>query len=494
MIHVQSYLDKNGLPSSRKLSRPGVYELLKEATPWLADGASAAERTYALYHQLKSYPKKCRTCSGPITAWKSWSIGYFGENCSVECYSKEKSQKASFRKALLPQKVLLTKEERVARQEASNLARYGVRWPWMLQDKKKQTIETSKEKLAKKWREELIDNGYQPLFAEKEYRGNRQWCQVQHLKCNTVFSVQRLRWVGDQRQCPTCWSPRASKGQHDLAEWVRSLGVKVRVNDRKQFKGKMELDLFLPDHNLVIEYDGLYWHSERGRPDCKSKSWQKFVALKQAGLRYMMIFDDEWETKRHVVESRIRNALGLIEKKIMARCCTLVELNAQQHRSFMVGNHMQGACPCEEAYGLEYEGELVAVMSFGKSRFNKSYHWELLRFATKAGTSVVGGASRIFSMWKKLHPDQSIISFSDNRWGTGSFYRSLGFREDGHTGQGYFYTNSNGVRRSRQQHMKHKLPVLFENVNMTMTERDICWHNGWYRVWDLGNTRWVQLL
>ena len=177
---------------------------------------------------------------------------------------------------------------------------------------------------------------------------------------------------------------------------------------------------------------------------------------------------------------------------IMARRCSVEVLTGTEQRAFLDINHLQRSVPAALAYGLRCDGELVAVMSFGRSRFSKKWDWELLRFATKAGTSIVGGASRLFAAWKKEHLGVSIVSFSDNRWGTGGFYANLGFSQDGQTGQGYFYVNSNGKRRSRQTMQKHKLSGVLKTFDPKLTERDNCWNNGWYRVWDLGNTRWIQ--
>lgn len=491
-MDTKQFLDKNGLPSSRKLAQPGVAEQLRNATPWMTPETPSVERLYALHHGLTKYPLSCAWCSHPVTAWKRWSQGYFGKHCSHKCYLLSRKQEAEERKKHIAQtKRLLTREERVARQEQSNLQRYGVRWPWMLEETKKQRHNRALIGTAKKWHEELTAAGYTPLFEVESYTGNRKWVQISHDKCGTIFKLQKLRWAENQQICPTCWSPRASKGQHDLADWIRSLGVKVRINDRKEFRGEMELDIYLPDHNLVIEYDGLYWHSERGRPDIKEKSFNKFLALKSRGFRHIMVFDDEWENRRKIVESRIKNAIGIIPVKIAARACSVKRLSSSEQHDFFERTHTQGGIRCAEALGLFYNDRLVAAMSFGKSRFSGRYNWELLRFATETDVSVVGGASKLFKSWRRMHTGESVVSFSDNRWGTGSFYTNLGFRYDGQTGQGYFYVNSNGKRRSRQQFMKHKLKDVFSKFDDTLSERDNCWQNGWYRVWDLGNTRWV---
>lgn len=39
-------------------------------------------------------------------------------------------------------------------------------------------------------------------------------------------------------------------------------------------------------------------------------------------------------------------------------------------------------------------------MSFGKSRFNRKFEYELIRFASKLDMSIVGGASKLLSHFK----------------------------------------------------------------------------------------------
>lgn len=481
-MNAAELLDKNGNPSSRKITLE-VAAKLKQKTPWLDESALPAERLFNLHHGLTS-KASCKHCGNP-TSFRSWKAGYL-KFCSISCsvpYRPAREKK--------PKPRLLTKEERLERQMKTNMERYGVPWAWMSQEGKEQKKKVMAERMAAEWSVELTENGYTPLFSVSDYLDSRSKVDVRCNKCGTEFKIQRMRWVENKNCCTTCYTPRASRGQHEVADFIRSLGVDVRVNDRKEFKGKMELDIFVPEKNLVIEYDGLFWHSERGRPDIKEKSWYKFQQLKQHGYRYMMFLDDEWATNGEIVKSRIKNALGLIEDRIYARSCNILVLTGKEQRDFFAANHTQGAVAATKAIGLEHNGKLVAAMSFGPSRFNSEYDWELLRFATKKDTSVVGGASKLFSYWRGLHQGAKIISFSDNRWGTGGFYEKLGFVEDGQTGQGYFYVNSNGARRSRQQHMKHKLKELFPKFDAALTERQNCWNNGWYRVWDLGNTRWV---
>jgi G:T-mismatch repair DNA endonuclease (very short patch repair protein) len=50
--------------------------------------------------------------------------------------------------------------------------------------------------------------------------------------------------------------------EREVYEFILSLYNKEIIrNDRTVLNGK-ELDIYLPDYNLAIEFNGLYWHSE----------------------------------------------------------------------------------------------------------------------------------------------------------------------------------------------------------------------------------------
>ena len=483
-------LDKNGLPSSRKLTRPGALDKLIGHTSWMGSDAYPAERLYCAVNNITEYPKKCSICENHVK-FGAWGVGYKDTFCSRECQYQNMKLKPKKEKIKKP---LLSEEEKQRRREKTSMERYGVPNYLMSEEYKEKRRKEEFETFGQKWLEMIKSHStLQPQFNETDYNGNRHELPIKCLKCNVVFNISKFKYPTDGRTpCPTCHTPNTSRGQQELANWIRSLGILVKIDDRKEFAGKFELDLFIKSHNLVIEYDGLFWHSEKGRPDIKVKSKEKRDKCLEHNLRFISVFEDEWHNQQEIVKSRIKNALQIIDRKIFARKCVVKNLSNSDYETFMKKSHLQGYVTAKFKIGLFHDNELVAVMSFCKSRFNKDVDWELLRFATLPGTSVIGGASKLFSYWRSLYPSDSIVSFSDNRWGSGSFYEKLGFKKDGDTGQSFFYTQGNGLgRRSRQQMMKHKLVNLFENFDPNLSERDNCWNNKWYRVWDQGNTRWI---
>ena len=87
-----------------------------------------------------------------------------------------------------------------------------------------------------------------------------------------------------------------SKEEKDLLASLRSLfpeGTRIVENDRSILEGK-EIDILIPSYSLGIEYDGLYFHSEK---DGKGPEYHynKTLQCRTKGIQLIHIFSDEWE-------------------------------------------------------------------------------------------------------------------------------------------------------------------------------------------------------
>ena len=125
-------------------------------------------------------------------------------------------------------------------------------------------------------------------------------------------------------------------------------------------------------------------------------------------------------------------------------------------------------------------------MTFGPSRFNKKYDWELLRFCNKRGISVIGGASRLLKYFDK---EGSIISYADKRYSDGGLYRAIGFKLDGETQPSFMYYHIN--KNKLYNRMKFQKASL-KTTDSSLTEYEIMQKDGFDRIWDAGLMRFVK--
>ena len=376
--------------------------------------------------------------------------------------------------------------------KSTNLARYGVSNPMQSPDVQKQAQATRQARYHHRY---LLENsytrmlekyksfGYELLCTQDQYNGIAQYYHFRHQECGHEFETYINN--GKNPVCPACYytAPAYVSGaETQLADWISGSGVRVIRQERSLIR-PYHLDIFIPDHNLAVEYCGLYWHSERGNGKSQNYHLNKLERCTQAGVQLITIFEDEWLQKNAIVKSILSNRLGL-SQSIGARKCRVVQLSNAQAKQFFEDNHLLGHVNASEIFGLEYQGQIIFAMSFGRSRYNKKYHWELLRMCNALGFRTIGGAQRCLHASGKTN----IISYADRRWFTGCTYQNLGMRELQATGPGYWYTDYK-QRYHRGGFTKQKL--IKQGYDSNLTEAAIMQSLGYDRIWDCGNRVFV---
>lgn len=91
-----------------------------------------------------------------------------------------------------------------------------------------------------------------------------------------------------------------------LRDFISSLGIEISTSERKIVPG-YELDIFIPNLNIAIEYNGVYWHSDK-KID-KEYHITKTTECEKHGISLIHIFEDEWRFERITTENYLRNVL-----------------------------------------------------------------------------------------------------------------------------------------------------------------------------------------
>lgn len=269
----------------------------------------------------------------------------------------------------------------------------------------------------------------------------------------------------------------------------------IDINNRKILKDNKELDFYLPDIKLAIEYDGILWHSEKFGGKDKLYHINKTKECEKKGIQLIHIFENEWIFKKNIVKSILLNILGKNEK-YYARQCKIKIVNTDEKEKFLIDNHLQGNCNSKINIGLYKDDILLQIMTFSKSRFNKKYEYELTRFCNKLGISVIGGANKIFKYFLRNYNPKSIISYSDIRFFSGNFYEKLGFEYLGSSSPNYYYFKYSDQYnlQNRMKFQKHKLKYLLENYDDSISEKDNMINNNYDLIWDCGNKKYQYIL
>lgn len=284
-----------------------------------------------------------------------------------------------------------------------------------------------------------------------------------------------------------------SKPQLEIYGYIKNeLGVECELNNKKVLNG-IELDIFIPNKNIAIEYNGLYYH-------CENMGKNKYYHLNKSELasskniKLIHIFEDEWRDKKYIVKLRIRNLLGLNNKSYYARKCKIKEISTIEKDEFLNQYHIEGGDESSIRLGAFINEELVGVMTFSKLRKVLGYknennnEYEMVRFTSK---SVIGLASKFLKYFKTNYDVNKIISYADRRWSPISddcIYNKLGFDFIGSTKPNYWYLRNYKYREHRFNFRKDIL--VKKGADKNKTENQIMSELGYEKIWDCGTFKY----
>jgi len=288
-----------------------------------------------------------------------------------------------------------------------------------------------------------------------------------------------------------------SAGEEKIFEWLSQYSDNIVKNKRLPDIG--EIDLYIPELKLGIEFDGLYWHSEEKRS--KTYHQDKKIKCMENGIKLISVFEHELYDKFDIIKSSILNHMNIYTSKVRASSCDIRQINHDDSKAFFESNHIQGFSSQKICLGLYHNNVLIYAMSFGKPRFNKKYEWEIIRMCCLKGYKVYGGASKLWKYFIEMYDPKSVISYCNLRYGHGNVYNVLGFEQKNITSPSYFYFNPNKNKNlnnrnkieilTRYQTQKHKLSNILENYNPNYTESQNMKNSGYLRVYDAGNCVFV---
>lgn len=289
----------------------------------------------------------------------------------------------------------------------------------------------------------------------------KQQCEDEYEKCRNLFALSKKfevnhNWLSRQFskfEIEVQKTP-PSAVQQEIFDYVSSLRPAV-INDRTQIYPK-EIDIL--SGNLGIEVDGIYWHSYNNKETYleKHNHFNKRISCLLSGIGLLRVTDIEWNEKRDVLKSVINARLGIFNRRVFARQCTIKPLGAKEANDFLKQNHLQGQAPALVKLGLFFDNQLISIATFAKSRYGK-YDWELIRSANLLNTQVIGGFSKLLAYFRRNFKG-SIVSYCDLDKFTGQQYEKNGFIKIDES-LSYYYWHPKHGKVNRLSLQKHKLKV-----------------------------------
>jgi hypothetical protein len=352
---AEYYKDKN---VTKLAKTPLLVNILKQDTPFLDEKCHIYQRVWHVVNNTKNIPK-CKYCDNNVK-WKKIQKRYY-DYCGVKCValgtvskkektclsrygSKNPSQVDSIRqkveKTMIKNhgmKCNLSTNKNKTKVKETCLKKYGVEYSGAVPEKIKKTKET--------W---FANYGTDNPFANTKIKEKIKNTNIQkygvehnkhrHISQESLKKTQDKSWLIDQHhnQKKSLLSIAEELGyansssmvvifkrhdievkhffqsaaEHEIVDYIKSIySGEVQQGCRSIIK-KQELDIYLPEKQMAIEYNGIYWHSiEQGKT--KDYHLNKSILAAEKGIQLIHIFEDEWNDNKELIKNRIANLLGV---------------------------------------------------------------------------------------------------------------------------------------------------------------------------------------
>ena len=322
----------------------------------------------------------------------------------------------------------LNKEEHSKKVKQTSIEKYGVEHFTQNQEvknKKKQTniekygteFPTQNEEVKSRLRKTHLSKGLIKVFDGKTMKELASEHGVSYTYFKQVVNEQGIEAARHLSIEKTFIEQKISDFL-DLNSISYQYDMFIPGDEKKLFRP----DFFLPNFNLIIECDGLYWHSDRHEKNNKNYHINKKKYYSNLGIKSLFFREHELVEKFSIVSSIILNKMGLNEK-IPARKTKFTLLKDKiSSTAFLNENHLMGV-GSGKTYCLIQDSEIVSLMQVRK----KGNGLEISRFCSKNNKSVVGGFSKLLkNIIRELNP-VFVETFIDKRYGTGDYLVNFGF-------------------------------------------------------------------
>lgn len=270
--------------------------------------------------------------------------------------------------------------------------------------------------------------------------------------------------------CPIC-ANSLSHCENEICECLKELVIEQR--NRKILGGK-EIDIYIPQYKIGIEFNGLYWHSEENGKD-ENYHLSKLNECNQNGVELIQIFEDEWVNHRDVCEFLIKDSLGLNTSKIVKanECIVRENVNEEEVTDFLETNSINGGIISDITINAYYNNTIVGVMTLTK---NNNQEYTINRFTTNIKYNCNGIEQIMLDYFRNHFEFKSLTYFADRRWVINienNIYTSIGFKVDSFINPSFTYYSPYTSKKKR-----------LKEGEIT----DIC---NYTRIWDCGQVKYV---
>ena len=290
-------------------------ELIAKTT-FLLNNPTNSERMYCWYHNITEI-QKCPHCGKPRKFHK-FTYGYFPTCGSKECRAKSVAYGNKFNHNFTE----MQKKMRETYAKNHNGYTHNMQDPVAL----KKFMENKKENTIKRY---LKNNNYSIISIDNNFYN------IQCNKCKTIYKnilgeliPYNLR--KNIQFCNNCYNNKSytvrSKFEDDVYQYILKITNETEkiICNRKVGEHFYIYDIVLYNRNLVIECNGIYFHSDQCIND-NEYHYKKLKNANDAGYNMLQIWQDDWYNNNEIIKNKI---LQIINPNIInINSCNIIKNN-----------------------------------------------------------------------------------------------------------------------------------------------------------------------
>lgn len=291
-------------------------------------------------------------------------------------------------------------------------------------------------------------------------------------KCNSEYEIHKFllanRILLNTEICTSCNVLRdgSSGYENELKSYIKSIYSGEIIENSRSIINPYELDIYLPEIGIAIEFNGLYWHSDK----YKSNNYHliKYEMCLLNEIELIQVWEDDWLYKNNIVKS-------ILNKKINNRfdidssLCDLRMVNNKLASDFLSKNHLKGVSKSKINIGLFYKNEIISIMSFNRTRGDK---YILTRYCNKLNFNINGASLKLLSYFKENINFEELVVYHDKSLGFCN-YEELGFKKiiDGRPEFSYIISGVRKGKKSKSDQLKiydsGKIKFILKEVDIS---------------------------
>lgn len=392
------------------------------------------------------------------------------------------------------------------RAKATNLEKYGAENPFGSDVIKKKIMET----VMKKYGVEYPNQS--DIVKDKRSKTNLERYGFENVMMNPIFVAKMEETFAKNLKSGKVQHSKVSILNKNFAQLIKDSCENINnIDFELPFGSGFQADLGINNESLLVDINPTISHNnyrsfgcvrsncEKGNcdkhnPISQDYHYKRAIEAQKNSISLIQVYD--WDTEDSILKM-INMKTGKNVIKLSARSLTCKRVDQETANIFLYNYHIQGVAKSQSyCYGLYQNDLLMAVATFGKSRFNNKYEYEFIRYAVRGNYIIHGASGKLFKSFLKEVMPSSVVSYVDFNHTTKKhlFLNTLGFSEIKSSGPTLIhydlktrkkYLNSSVVKVGADRLLNIDFGKDFDRSQLN--NKEIMLDNGFLPVYTAGN-------